>query len=488
MVPTIQDQSKDPNSAAFLREAGDTNFDFHSLSAKAAGDERLKNAVSSNTQRQYDGRQQGMTELPDPDGLRSLAGDIKQHALDNLDYYLEQLQASVERNGGQVHFARDGEAARRIIADIAKNAGCKRIIKSKSMAGEEIELAHFLESTGLDLVETDLGEFIIQISHDKPSHLVAPIIHKDRASIGHLFSEYFKTPYVEDPSALTAQARAFMRNKFRVADLGITGGNFLVAETGQVCVVENEGNARQSLTTPRVLVSLVGIEKIVPRLADLAVMLKLLARSSTGQRMTVYTSIFGGPRQPGEKDGPEEFHLVLLDNGRSEILADPEYRETLRCIRCGACLNACPVYRKIGGHAYGSVYPGPIGALITPLFQGLGKFKDLPQASSLCGACYEACPVKINIPRHLINLRRDITNRRLNGRFERLVYRLWAWSMKNHLTYRLLCTAQKFDLRRRAHKTGWIRSLPMFVAGWTRVRDMPAPAKRTFHEIWKDRA
>ncbi len=488
MVPTIQDQPSDPNTAAFLREAGEAKFDFHSISVKAAGDERLKNAVSSNTQRQYDGRQQRMLELPDADGLRSLAGDIKQHALDNLDYYLEQLQASVERNGGHVHFARTGEDARRIIAGIAKKAGCTRVIKSKSMASEEIELAHFLESTGLDLVETDLGEFIIQISHDKPSHLVAPIIHKDRASIARLFSEYFKTPYNDDPTTLTAQARSFLRNKFRVADLGITGGNFLVAETGQVCVVENEGNARQSVTTPRVLVSLVGIEKMVPRLADLAVMLKLLARSSTGQRMTVYTTIFGGPRASGEIDGPEEFHLVLLDNGRSEILADPEYRETLRCIRCGACLNACPVYRKIGGHAYGSVYPGPIGALITPLFQGLGKFKDLPQASSLCGACYEACPVKINIPRHLINLRRDITNQHLNGRFERLIYRVWAWSMKSPLMYRLIVAAQKFDLRRRAHKTGWIRSLPMFVAGWTKVRDMPAPAKRTFHEIWKDRA
>jgi L-lactate dehydrogenase complex protein LldF len=488
MVPTIQDQPADPNTTAFLREAGEAKFDFHSISVKAAGDERLKNAVSSNTQRQYDGRQQRMLELPDADGLRSLAGDIKQHALDNLDYYLEQLQTSVEKNGGHVHFARTGDDARRIFADIAKKAGCTRVIKSKSMASEEIELAHFLESTGLDLVETDLGEFIIQISHDKPSHLVAPIIHKDRASIARLFSDYFKTPYNEDPTTLTAQARAFLRNKFRVADLGITGGNFLVAETGQVCIVENEGNARQSLTTPRVLVSLVGIEKVVPRLADLAVMLKLLARSSTGQRMTVYTSIFGGPRAPGEKDGPEEFHLVLLDNGRSEILADPEYRETLRCIRCGACLNACPVYRKIGGHAYGSVYPGPIGALITPLFQGLGKFKDLPQASSLCGACYEACPVKINIPRHLISLRRDITNQRLNGRFERLIYRLWARAMKSPFIYRLFVTGQKFDLRRRAHKSGWIRSLPTFVAGWTKVRDMPAPASRTFHQIWKDRA
>ena len=477
----------DTNTVHFLREAAEAKFDFHSISIQAAGDERLKTAVSTNTQRQYDGRQLRMLELPDADGMRTLAGGIKQHALDNLDFYLDQLADCVHRNGGQVHFARDADSARTIIAGIAQKSGCKRVIKSKSMASEEIELAHFLESAGLDLVETDLGEFIIQISHDKPSHLVAPIIHKDRASIARLFSEYFKTPYCDDPEALTAQARLFLRNKFRAADLGITGGNFLIAETGQVCVVENEGNARQSLTTPRVLVSLVGIEKIIPRLADLAVMLKLLARSSTGQRMTVYTSVFGGPRQSGEKDGPEEFHLVLLDNGRSEILASEQYRETLRCIRCGACLNACPVYRKIGGHAYGSVYPGPIGALITPLFQGLAKFKDLPQASSLCGACYEACPVKINIPRHLVNLRKDITDQRLNSPIERIIYRLWAWGMKSPRRYRIFTAMQKFDLRRRARGTGWIAKLPSVVSGWTRVRDMPAPASRTFHEIWKDR-
>jgi len=463
-------------------------FNFQALSIEAAADERLKTALGANTMRQYQGRRQAMLQLRDADGLRSLAGQIKQHALDHLDYYLEQLQSSVQRNGGHVHFADDGDAAKRIIADIAKTAGCTRVIKSKSMASEEIELAHFLEGTGLDLVETDLGEFIIQISHDKPSHLVAPIMHKDRASIARLFSEYFSSPYNEDPPTLTAQARAFLRDKFRHADLGITGGNFLVAETGQVCVVENEGNVRQSLTTPRVLISLVGIEKLVPRLADLAVMLKLLARSATGQPMTVYTSLFGGPRWAGEKDGPEEFHLVLLDNGRTEILADPEYRQTLRCIRCGACLNACPVYRKIGGHAYGSVYPGPIGALITPLFQGLGKFKDLPQASSLCGACYEACPVKIDIPRLLISLRRDIHTQRLSGAFERLIYKTWARGMRSPSIYRLIVAAQKFELRRRAGKTGWIRALPTFVAGWTQVRDMPAPARRTFHQVWKDRA
>jgi L-lactate dehydrogenase complex protein LldF len=281
------------------------------------------------------------------------------------------------------------------------------------------------------------------------------------------------------------QAREYLRDKFRQADFGMTGGNFLVADSGVLCCVENEGNQRQSVTTPRVLVSLVGIEKIVPRMADLAVMLKLLARSATGQPITIYTNIFGGPRIPGERDGPEEFHLVLIDNGRSEILGS-EYRETLRCIRCGACLNACPIYRKIGGHAYGSVYPGPIGALITPLFQGLEKFKDLPQASSLCGACYEACPVKINIPKYLINLRRDINTQHLNTAIERMVYRLWAWGLKFPLLYALIGRLQKFDLRRRA-KSGWVHDLPKIAAGWTQIRDMPAPAKKTFHQMWRRR-
>ncbi len=486
MSPTLTNQPVDPHTADFLKEAAASKFDFHEVSVKAAGDERLKKAVNNAVLKQYNARQLKLLDLPDSDALRTLAGDIKQHALDNLDYYLEQLQASVERNGGHVHFAATGDDARRIILEIAAKGNCKRIIKSKSMASEEIELHQHMEAIGLDVVETDLGEFIVQIGKDKPSHIVAPIIHKDKASIAELFSQYFQTPYDDDATALTMQARKHLRDKFRRADLGMTGGNFVVAETGQVCVVENEGNARQSVTTPRVLVSLVGIEKLVPRLTDLSVMLKLLARSATGQQMTVYTSLFGGPRKGGEKDGPEEFHLVLMDNGRSEILAS-DYRETLRCIRCGACLNACPVYRKIGGHAYGSVYPGPIGALITPLFQGLGNFKDLPQASSLCGACYEACPVKINIPQHLINMRRDIVAQHLNGFWERLVYRLWAWSLKSPFLYGWISRVQKWDLRRRAKNTGWVSKLPSVGAGWTQIRDMPAPAQKTFHEMWRKR-
>lgn len=459
-------------------------FDFHTSSVASAGNERLKKAIDNAVVRNDKGRSLRMLELPDSDKLRTLAGDIKQHTLDYLDYYLEQLASKVEQRGGHVHFASTGDEAKRIILDIIKKADCKNVIKSKSMVSEEIELAHVMEAAGLDVVETDLGEFIVQIDHDKPSHIVTPIIHKDKESIAVLFSEYFKTPYNDDPEALTAQARVYLRDKFRQADLGMTGGNFIVAETGDVCIVENEGNARQSVTTPRVLISLIGIEKLVPRMSDLSVMLKLLARSATGQAMTVYSTVFGGIRSPGEKDGPEEFHMVLIDNGRTEILASEEYRETLRCIRCGACLNACPIYRKIGGHSYGSVYPGPIGALITPLMQGLEKNKDLPNASSLCGACYEACPVKINIPKHLINLRRDILKQKISHPVERFIYRAYAWSQKSLWRYKLASFGQKVTLRLKADKLGFVKKLPFPGNGWTQVRDMPQPAKQSFRAMW----
>ena len=462
--------------------------DFRAKSSAALADPRLREAVRRNTLHQDQSRRLRLADLPDANALRDLAGRIKQHALDHLDYYIQTLTEAVQKNGGYVHIASDGAEARRIILEIAKAAGCQRIIKSKSMATEEVHLTRHLEKSGLEVVETDLGEFIVQISGDRPSHLVAPIIHKDRASIAKVFHEFFHTtPGNDDAESLTRQARNYLREKFRLSDMGITGGNFLVAETGQVCVVENEGNARQSISTPGVLVSLVGIEKVVPRLVDLAVMLKLLARSCTGQAMTVYTNLFGGPRAASEKDGPREFHLVLLDNSRSEILADPEMRETLRCIRCGACLNACPVYRNIGGHAYGSVYPGPIGALISPLMLGLDRFADLPRASSLCGACAEACPVKIDIPKHLVQLRRRMTTQRPGGRMQRLAYRAGAWTLSSPALYGLVGRMQRKRLRRRADSSGWISSLPKIVSGWTDVRDLPAPARRSFHQLWKDR-
>lgn len=462
-------------------------YPFGRHADEAARNERLKAAVNNAVVKNDRGRMARMTELPDADAMRMLAGEIKQHTLDHLDYYLLQLKDAVESRGGKVHLARTGDDAKRIILEICEQENIRSIIKSKSMASEEIELGHEFEKRGYDTVETDLGEFIVQIDHDKPSHIVTPIIHKDLRSIAELFSAYFKTPYNDDPLFLTKQARLHLRDKFRRADLGMTGGNFIVAETGDVCVVENEGNARQSTTSPRVLISLVGIEKLVPNLESLAVMLKLLARSATGQPMTVYTSLFGQPRIADERDGPESFHLVLMDNGRSEILASEEYRETLRCIRCGACLNACPIYRSIGGHSYGSVYPGPIGALITPLFKGLHNFSDLPKASSLCGACYDACPVKINIPKHLINLRRDMNSRGITGPIEKSIYRMYAFMMNGTGRYKLANLMQKS--LRMVSKDGYIRWVPPPGSGWTRVRDLPAPSRKSFRQWWaKNRA
>lgn len=481
----IREKPIDHGTARMLREAGRSKFDFGAMSNEAAANDALKRAVQNGVVKQDYARAAGLKLLPDSEALRTLAGKIKGHTLDHLDYYLEQFEANLRARGGQLHLARDGDEAKRVIMDIVAKANCRRVIKSKSMASEEIELAHAMEELGLDVVETDLGEFIVQINHDKPSHIVTPIIHMTKADIAKLFSEHFKTPYNDDAVSLTKQAREYLRDKFRRADLGMTGGNFLVAETGQVCCVENEGNVRQSTTTPRILISLVGIEKLVPRVADLSVMLKLLARSATGQPMTIYTSIFGGARKEGETDGPAEHHVVLLDNGRSEILAG-DYRETLQCIRCGACLNACPIYRSIGGHSYGSVYPGPIGALITPLFQSLSQFKDLPNASSLCGACYEACPVKINIPKHLINLRRDIVAQHISNPLERFVYRAWAWTMGSETLYKLTSSAQKIALRARA-RDGWVRKLPPPGSGWTKVRPVPEPPKSTFREHWNRR-
>lgn len=459
-------------------------FDFKRASTAAAGNRRLRLAVNNAVIKQDTGRRRMLAELPTAEALRELAGQLKQHTLDYLDYYLSRCKAAVEARGGHFHLAGDGEEATRIILDIARAAGAKSIIKSKSMVSEEIELAHRFEREGFDVVETDLGEFIVQIDRDKPSHIVAPIIHKDCQAVANLFGRYFGVVCENDPVALTKLARTHLRDKFRRADVGMTGGNFVVAETGEVCCVENEGNVRQSTTSPRVLIALVGIEKLVPKMEHLAVMLKLLARSATGQHMTVYTSIFGGPRRAHERDGPQEFHLVLLDNGRSEILASEEYREILRCIRCGACLNACPVYRSIGGHAYGSVYPGPIGALVTPLMQGLEKFGDLPHASSLCGACYEACPVKIDIPKHLVSLRRDMVERRITGRLERWLYRAYASLMSGPRRYRLALALQK--PLRWFSRDGYVRRAPPPISAWTKVRDLPAPARKSFRAIWRE--
>jgi L-lactate dehydrogenase complex protein LldF len=335
------------------------------------------------------------------------------------------------------------------------------------------------------VVETDFGEFIIQLAGERPSHLVAPAVHHTRESIARILSDHVGRPLPDDPKALAGVGRELLREKFRRADLGITGGNFLVAETGTLVLITNEGNGRLTTTCPRVHVALVGIEKVIPRLADLPVFLKLLARAATGQTLSVYTTMVTGPRRPGEADGPDAFHLVLLDNGRTRILGGP-FRESLQCIRCGACLNACPVYRRVGGHAYGGVYSGPIGSVLTPLYDSIADNPHLPHASSLCGACQTACPVKINIPHMLIGLREAQHHEPKKGGWrERIAYRLAREVLARPWLYRLALRLSRFALGFRA-RDGWLRSLPGPGGAWTEHRDFPAPAPKSFRERWRE--
>ncbi|HEY5079026.1 MAG TPA: lactate utilization protein B, partial [Opitutaceae bacterium] len=342
----------------------------------------------------------------DPDRLRELAGEIKQHVVENLDTYLPAVEAKLKANGVQVHWASTAESACEAVYKILTARGARKLVKAKTMVSEEIGLEAYLHERGIEALETDLGEFIVQMDHDKPSHIIKPIIHKSRRQIAELFERNGLGAYDDEPGVITQRARAFLRHKYLEADAALTGANFVVAESGRMVVVTNEGNARFCLAGTRCHIALVGIEKILPTDRDLALFLNLLARSGTAQQLTVYNEFILGPKAAGQPDGPEETHIVFVDNGRTDVLAS-DCRDILRCIRCGACLNVCPVYRQAGGHAYRSVYPGPVGAVLSPLMLGKGfaKMADLPKASSLCGACHEVCPVNIEIPDLLLRLR-----------------------------------------------------------------------------------
>lgn len=459
--------------------------DFKRAAALALANARLGAAMDAATRRQDTGRRTMMPELGHPMEIRELGARIKDHTLQNLDKYLAQLADSVRRNGGHIHFAADAEQARDIITDIARKANVKKIVKAKSMASEEIHLNDALEAAGFEVTETDLGEYILQVAGEAPSHIVTPVLHRNREDIARLFADKLGMTYSTDPPTLTAFARKILRERFKAAEMGITGGNFAVAETGTVCIVTNEGNGRFCSCRPRVVVSLMGMEKLVPRMLDLTIFLKLLSKSATGQRMTCYTSLMTGPRRPGDQDGPEEYHLVILDYGRSSILGS-KYREALRCIRCGACLNACPVYRKVGGHAYESVYPGPIGKVITPLLRSLPMYKYLPQASSLCEACYEACPMRINLPKMLLGLRDDAVREGLTPTTWRLGFKGWRLGMSSKWLYRTGSTMSRIFMGLLA-RNGWVRRMPLPPASiWTRYRDLPVLAKRPFHKRWAE--
>ena len=464
---------------------------FHERIDVALRDVTLQNSIQSATARFVQGRRDRVQEpgFGEYQELRTAANRIKQHTLDNLDYYLEQVEAKVLEQGGQVIWCYDGDTAVKAILRIAREHGVRLAVKSKSMTSEEVGLNEALEKEGVEPVETDLGEFIMQLSGERPYHIVAPALHKTRAQIAKLFSEKLGIAYDEEPTRLTMAARQVLRKKFQRAGMGISGANFVVAESGAVVLVENEGNIRLTTSMPRIHVALAGIEKIIPRAGDLAVFLKLLGRSASGQRLTSYTSFLSGSRRDGEISGPEKFYLLLLDNGRSRILADHEKRQTLYCIRCGACSNICPVYRRIGGHSYPGAYSGPIGAILTPQFQGAGHEPGLPFASSLCGACAEVCPVKIDIPRMLLALRREVKKAETRDHhlhLEKLGFRVWSWVMQRPKLFEQLGFFAQAVLPSTSTNE-WISFLPGPLRAWTRTRDFPPPAPQSFRQLWRSR-
>ncbi|HEX9821217.1 MAG TPA: LutB/LldF family L-lactate oxidation iron-sulfur protein [Methylomirabilota bacterium] len=453
---------------------------------RALEDTFLQQALTIATTKFIGLRREAFDEFPEGEALRDQARAIKEATLQRLDHWLETLIDNIERRGGHVHYAASAEDARQIVLDIARRTGSGMAVKSKSMATEEIHLNEALEAAGVTPVETDLGEYIIQLAHERPSHIIAPAIHKTKGQVAELFARELGRETQPDPEVLTRIARAELREKFLQADLGITGANFAVAETGTVVLVTNEGNGRMVTSLPRVHVAVMGVEKVVPSMTDLTVFLAILAKSATGQKLSVYTSLVNGPRRGGELEGPEEFHLVLLDNGRIKQIAGP-LRESLYCLRCGACLNVCPVYRQIGGHAYGYTYPGPIGILLTAMLNGPESVKDLAHASSLCGACADACPVRIDIPRMLVELRKEVDERRIAPWPERVVFGALGSLLRRPALYRLSARLGRL-FQRPFVRGGAIRRLPLFLGRWTRTRDLPPVAARTFQERWADLA
>ena len=460
---------------------------FRTKAASTIDNPQLQQSLENVYNNFHKGRIAAAAATDNWEELRERGKQIKDHTIANLDYYLGMLADNIEKKGGHVFFARDADEANRYVLDVAEASEIKTVIKSKSMVSEEMGLGEKLEAAGIESVETDLGEYIIQLAGETPYHLIAPAIHKSREEVSELLSPGQTGTKETDPAALTAMAREHMRAVFRRADMSVTGVNFAVAESGSLTLVTNEGNGRMATSVPRIHVALMGMEKIVPSLTDLSTMLRILIRSATGQRISTYVTMINGPRHADEEDGPEEFHVVILDNGRGKLLGDTALRESLNCIRCGACLNACPVYRKVGGHSYGWVYSGPIGAIISPVMTGLKDGKDLPFASSLCGACHEACPVKINIPRMLLELRGQVREgkpdpaQKSRGLFEPLVWKGWKWSMMDRKRFE-----RAGRLGRAAAKPisrdGWLRKAPPPVSGWTSSREFPLPSRESFVE------
>jgi L-lactate dehydrogenase complex protein LldF len=463
-----------------------TAHDFKANARRALADPQLQRAMDFVRSGFIEKRAQAAARLPEFDALRDAARDIKNHTLEHLDLYLERYEQRVTEAGGQVHWCATAEDARRTVLEICRRAGAKTVTKGKSMIGEEIAINEHLEKNGITPVETDLGEYIIQLRHEPPSHIIAPAVHVTKEMVEADFRAHHKGLPADrplgEPSQLVAEARQVLRERYLQADVGITGANFLIAETGSSVIVTNEGNGDLTQCLPKVHIVTASLEKVVPTLEDASTILRVLARSATGQEYSAYTTFSTGPKRPEDADGPEEYHVILLDNGRSAMLGGP-FREALRCIRCGACMNHCPVYHAIGGHAYGWVYPGPIGAVLTPNLIGLEEAGQLPNASTFCGRCEAVCPMRIPLPRMMRHWREREFERHLTPPAVRSGLKLWAFFAKRPALYQLASGVQMRLLAALGRRKGRFRSLP-FAGAWTAHRDFPAPQGKTFQQLW----
>jgi len=465
-----------------------TSRAFKENAEQALADAALQKALGFVKRGFVEKRAAAAAGLPEFEALRDQARDIKDHVLNHLDHYLERFEARVHDNGGTVHWCRTPEDARQAILSICRSVEAKTVTKGKTMIGEEIALNEFLEAHGIVPVETDLGEYIIQLRHEPPSHIIAPAIHVSKEQVAEAFraSHAGLDPArpLDEPRQLLSEARAQLRGRFLAADVGITGANMLIAETGSSVIVTNEGNGDLTQTLPKVHIVLATLEKVVPTLEDACTILRLLARSATGQEASVYTTFSTGSRRPGDLDGPQQFHVVLLDNGRSAMLGT-EFQDILRCIRCGACMNHCPVYAAVGGHAYGWVYTGPMGAVLAPALIGMAEAGHLPNASTFCGRCEEVCPMRIPLPRLMRHWReREFAAKRRTA--SRRLLRLWAWAARHARLYHVAANLEMRALAALGRRRGRFRYLPL-AGAWTRHRDLPAPQGKTFQRLWAER-
>ncbi len=449
---------------------------FQAESEEKAFDPEHRRKIHFNIGRYNEAVDRGLKAFSNHERARDRASYIKQHAILNLDKYLLEFEQNFIRNGGKVIWARNAEEALQEIWKIFEAKNARSVVKSKTMTTEEIHLNEFLEKHGVDVVETDLGEYIVQLAGQKPYHIVTPAMHMSKKDISELFADKLGIPRTDDATELTLTARRLLRQRYTTADIGITGGNFLIADVGGIALTENEGNARLSTTFPRTHIAVVGIEKLIPSINDLGLMWQMLATSGTGQHVTVYNSVITGPRKANETDGPEEMYVVLLDNGRSDLLADEEKRAALKCIRCGACLNTCPVYKNIGGHTYKTTYSGPIGSIISPQYLGMEKYKHLSYASSLCGSCTTVCPVRIPIHELLLLNRKQSVRDGLNDKMEKFGFGVWQKAMLN----RSLMNMASYRIKNAVISV-------LFRKTWSKRREVIKVAPKSFNQMWKER-